>query len=244
MGAFRNKLKSIVEDNTTKGGRIFDILIQFFIVTSVAAVCVETIPDLSENTRDILRGFEVFTIAVFSVEYVLRIIVADKKLKYIFSFYGIIDLLAILPFYLSLGIDLRSLRILRLFRIFRMIKVVRYSQALRRLQLALKLAGAELTVFAVAIVLLFILAGLGIHAFENAAQPEVFTSFFSSVWWAIVSLTTVGYGDMVPITTGGKILSSFMLVLGVGLVAVPTGIISSALTKVKDEDLNDQDSDR
>ena len=244
MAAFREKLKSIVEDNTSKGGRIFDIVIQFFILTSLAAVCVETIPHLSDRTRELFRGFEIFTIVIFSVEYVLRIIVADKKLKYIFSFYGIIDLLAILPFYLSLGVDLRSLRVFRIFRVFRMIKVVRYSQALKSFQAALKMARAELTVFLVAIVLLFAMAGLGIYYFENPAQPEIFSSFFSSVWWALVTLTTVGYGDMIPITTGGRIMTSFLLVLGVGMVAVPTGIISSALTRVKEEEAKEKESDQ
>lgn len=108
---------------------------------------------------------------------------------------------------------------------------------MQNFQMALKMAGAELIVFLAAIISMFFLSSLGIYAFENPVQPEVFTSVFSSLWWAVITLTTVGYGDMVPITVGGKILSSVILLLGVGLVAVPTGIITSALTKAKEENL-------
>ena len=227
-------LKSVIEDTNTKAGRIFDIFIQSLIIASLVAFSVGTIPDLSEKTLAFLRVFEIISVLIFSVEYVLRIIVADKKLKYIFSFYGIIDLLAVLPFYLSLGVDMRSLRALRLFRLFRLIKLVRFSKALQRFNIGLKMAREELTIFFMATVLLLFLAGIGIYFFENAAQPEVFSSVFSSLWWAVATLTTVGYGDIYPVTVGGKIFTFVVLMIGLGIVAVPAGILSSSLSKARE----------
>lgn len=228
------KLKSVVEDTTTRAGKIFDISIQVLILASLVSFSIGTVPDLSERTMELLRGFEIFCVVVFTVEYVLRIIVSDKKLGYIFSFYGIIDLVAILPFYLSLGVDLRSLRIVRLFRLFRVVKLIRYSSALRRFQLALKIASEELAIFFIAIIILFFIAGAGIYMFENPVQPEVFTSIFSSMWWAVITLTTVGYGDIYPITVGGKIFTFVILMIGLGVIAVPTGILSSSMNKARE----------
>ncbi|MHC5160394.1 MAG: ion transporter [Planctomycetota bacterium] len=127
------KLKDIVERNDTKEGKIFDLFIQFFIVLSLITFSIDTLPDLSVKIRKVLRLFEVITVSIFSIEYFLRVLVADKKIRFIFSFFGIIDLLAILPFYLRLGIDLRSIRSIRMLRIFRMLKLARYSRAIHRL---------------------------------------------------------------------------------------------------------------
>ena len=157
-----------------------------------------------------------------------------------FSFYGLIDLFAILPFYLSLGIDLRTLRILRLFRLFRIIKLARYSKALKRFQMALKIAKEELLIFFAATILLLFITGAGIYMFENPAQPEVFTSIFSSLWWAVATLTTVGYGDIYPITAGGKIFTFLILMIGLGIVAVPSGVLASSLAEARKlEDKNE-----
>ena len=227
-------LKSVIEDTNTRAGRIFDICIQILIFLSLVTFSIGTIPDLSENTQSFLRIFEIVTVLIFSIEYILRIIVSDKKLKYIFSFYGIIDLLAVLPFYLSMGIDLRSLRILRLFRLFRIIKLVRYTNALQRFRTALQIAREELLLFFIATALLLFLSGAGIYFFENPAQPEVFSSIFSSLWWAVGTLTTVGYGDIYPITAGGKIFTFIVLMIGLGIVAVPAGILSSSLLKARE----------
>lgn len=227
-------LKSVIEDTDTRAGRIFDICIQTLIFASLVAFSIGTILDLSEKTLKGLRVFEIVTVLIFSVEYILRIIVSNKKLKYIFSFYGIVDMLAVLPFYLSLGVDLRSLRILRLFRLFRIIKLVRYSKALQRFRTALKIAREELVVFFLATVLLLFLSGAGIYFFENPAQPEQFSSVFSSLWWAVATLTTVGYGDIYPITAGGKIFTFVVLMIGLGIVAVPAGILSSSLSKARE----------
>lgn len=236
-------LKSVIEDTDTKAGKIFDIFIQSLIVASLVAFSVGTIPDLSESTRAFLRVFEIISVLIFSLEYVLRIIVADKKLKYIFSFYGIVDLLAILPFYLSLGVDMRSLRALRLFRLFRVIKLIRFSKALQRFHIALKMAREELAIFFMATVLLLFLSGVGIYFFEYAAQPDVFTSVFSSLWWAVATLTTVGYGDIYPVTVGGKIFTFVILMIGLGIIAVPAGILSSSLSKAREMETSEPSPD-
>ena len=230
----RNTLKTIVEDNTTSAGKWFDIFIQLLIILSLLSFSIETLPNLTRPIRLILRRFEIFTIAVFTIEYILRLWLSDKKLKFAFSFFGIIDLLAILPFYLSFGIDLRSIRIFRLFRLFRIFKMLRFNQAILHFSKAMKSIKEELILFFMISTFLLFLSSVGIYYFENPAQPEVFKSVFHSLWWAIATLTTVGYGDIYPITAGGKIFTSIMLLIGLGIVAVPTGLIASALTKTKD----------
>ncbi|NBC57684.1 MAG: ion transporter, partial [Bacteroidetes bacterium] len=132
----KEKLRTIVERSDTKAGLYFDFFIQFLILSSLIAFTVETFPDNSPQTQNLLWYFEVFCVVIFSIEYILRIYVADKPLKYIFSFYGIIDLMAILPFYIKTFLDLRALRVFRIFRIFRIFKLVRYNKALRRFHIA------------------------------------------------------------------------------------------------------------
>ena len=240
------KLKNIVENNDTAKGRIFDLTIQFLIVVSLISFSVETIPHLSAQTKRYLRYIEVVTVSVFTVEYLLRIIVSDKKIKFIFSFYGLIDFFAILPFYLSAGIDLRSIRSFRLLRLFRAFKLFRYSQAIKRLHSALIIAKEELILFSILAVMLLFFSAVGIYYFENAAQPESFSSIFQSMWWAVATLTTVGYGDVYPITVGGKIFTFFVLMVGLGIVAVPTGLVASALSTAreieKEQSLRDSES--
>ena len=230
----KNTLKIIVEDRTNAAGKWFDISIQILIILSLISFSVETLPNLSGTTRIILRKFEVFSIIVFTIEYLLRIWVSNKRVSFIFSFFGIIDLLAILPFYLSFGIDLRSIRIFRLFRLFRIFKMLRFNQAILHFSKAMKSIKEELILFFIFSTFLLFLSSVGIYYFENPAQPDVFKSVFHSLWWAIATLTTVGYGDIYPITAGGKIFTSVMLLIGLGIVAVPTGLIASALTKTKD----------
>ena len=171
---------------------------------------------------------------IFTVEYILRLMVADKKLKFIFSFYGLIDLAAILPFYIATGIDLRLIRALRLLRLFRAFKLLRYSKAITRFHKAMILVREELIMFIALTMILIFLAGAGIYYFEHPAQPEVYKSLFDSLWWAVASLTTVGYGDIYPITVGGKIFTFFVLMIGLGIVSVPTGLVASALSKARD----------
>ncbi len=231
-------LKRIVEENDTKAGKFFDLFIQFLIIISLISFSIETLPNLSLFFRDMLWYIEVFCVAIFSVEYILRILVADSKFKFIFSFYGLIDLFAILPFYLSTGIDLRSIRVFRLLRLFRIFKLFRYSRAIKRFNLAFQNIKEELVIFLIATSFLLYISSVGIYYFEHEVQPEQFSSIFHCLWWAVATLTTVGYGDVYPITVGGKIFTFFILMIGLGIVAVPAGLIASALTTVLSEEKN------
>jgi len=229
----RSKIRGIVEDNTSKKGKIFDNIIQFLILFSLIAFSIETLPNNSPEIIKFLYEFEIFCISIFSIEYLLRIIVSNKPFSYIFSFYGLIDFLAVIPYYLS-SIDLRFLRAFRIFRIFRAFKLIRYNKALNRFQIAYRIVKEELMLFMVVIVILLFIVSAGIYFFENQAQPEVFKSIFHSSWWSIVTLTTVGYGDVYPITLGGKIFTFFVLIIGVGVVTVPAGLVATSLSKARE----------
>lgn len=226
-----NKLREIILKSDTTAGRNFDLFIQFCIVLSLVSFSLETIKNLSENTIIILNWIELATVTIFTVEYLLRIWLSTHRLSYIFSFFGLIDLIAILPFYMSSGVDLRSIRVLRLMRLFRILKLANYSQALQTFQRAYNHIKAELTIFGVFSILILYISSLGIYIFENEAQPEQFGSIFDALWWSIVTLTTVGYGDAFPITVGGKIFTSLIVTIGLGVIAVPTGLFASALSK-------------
>ena len=230
----KDKLRIIIEDNTSRKGKIFDYSIQVLILLSLIAFTIETLPNNSVQTIEILNVFELICVIIFSIEYLLRILVSKKPLKYIFSFYGIIDLLAIFPFYLKGAYDLRALRAFRIFRIFRALKLIRYNKALNRFNIAAKIVKEEMILFFIITAIFIFLASAGIYFFENKAQPESFTSVIHSGWWAIATLTTVGYGDVYPITMGGKIFTFFILLIGVGVVTVPAGLVASALSKARE----------
>lgn len=236
-------IKRIVETSDTPAGRAFDLTIQVLILLSLASFSVETLPDLPVSARKELRLLEIGTVGIFTVEYLLRVFLADRKFRFILSFYGLVDLAAIAPFYIASGIDLRSIRVLRLLRLLRTFKLFRYSQAVQRLRDAFSLAREELILFFVASLLVLYVSAVGIYYFEHAAQPEVFASVFHSLWWALVTLTTVGYGDIYPITTGGRIFTFFVLMIGLGIVAIPTGLIASALSEARKQDHDDQSKD-
>lgn len=230
----KEKLRIIIEDNTSPKGRIFDIFIQVLILLSLIAFTIETLPNNSNYVIDVLNTFELICVIIFTIEYVLRIFVSEKPLGYIFSFYGVIDLLAIFPFYLRGAYDLRALRAFRIFRIFRALKLIRYNKALNRFHIAAKIVKEEMILFFIVTAIFIFLASAGIYFFENKAQPELFSSVIHSGWWAIATLTTVGYGDVYPITMGGKIFTFFILLIGVGVVTVPAGLVASALSKARE----------
>ncbi len=232
-------LKRIIEDNDTRPGRAFDLAIQLLIVLSLITFSIETLPGLSESTRCVLRYIEIGTVAVFTIEYILRIAVADRKLGFVLSFFGVIDLISILPFYVASGIDLRSLRAFRMLRLFRVLKLVRYSKAIQRFHRAFLIAREELILYLFVTLLLLYLAAVGIYYFENDAQPDTFSSVFHSLWWAVATLTTVGYGDVYPITTGGRIFTFLVLLIGLGVVSVPAGLVATALSKAREMDDGD-----
>lgn len=230
----REYLYSIIEDNTTQGGKRFDYFIQALIILSSISFSIDTLPNLSESFRFSLNVFETITVIIFSLEYILRLYVSKKPLSYMFSFYGIIDILAILPFYINIFVDLRFLRVFRIFRVFRALKLLRYSKAIKRFNLAFKIVKEEVVLFIIVSVVLIFISSAIIYYFEKESQPEVFSSIFHSAWWSIVTLTTVGYGDVYPITLGGKIFTFFVLMIGVGFVTVPAGLVATALSKARE----------
>lgn len=233
---FQQKIQYLLESNTDFWPKLIGLFIQSLIFLSLICFTVETLPDLSPLTLQILNITEIFTVIVFTLEYCLRIYAAPRKRDFIFSVSGIIDLLAILPFYLPTSIDLRTLRILRLLRLVRIFKMVRYNKALHRFKRALIIAREELILFWVIALITLYISSVGIYYFEHEAQPEAFASIFHCFWWALITLTTVGYGDMYPVTAGGQFFTFFVLMIGLGVIAVPTGLITSALNQAREEE--------
>ncbi|MCX6878412.1 MAG: ion transporter [Verrucomicrobia bacterium] len=233
----RARVRRFLESHDSRAARAFAWFIQLLILASLIATGFETRPVLSDQDWRILKGLETFTVLVFSVEYLVRIWSAKSPLRFALSPLGIIDLLAILPFYLSLYVDFRSLRAVRLLRLARLLKLVRYNTAIRRFLEAFRLAREELTLFLCVVIVLLYLAAMGIYHFEHEAQPDKFTSVFSSLWWAVATLTTVGYGDVYPVTVGGRIFTFFILIIGLCIVSIPSGIFAAALTEARDKEM-------
>ncbi len=236
---------------------VFDSFIMILISLNVVSVFVETF-QISDQLIIILKKFELFSIIVFTIEYLLRVWTApcmypDKnsivaRVRFIFSFMAVVDLLAIIPFYIPfiISIDLRILRALRLLRLARLLKLNRYTEAMKNLSEVLKLKSAELLSSIFIVVILMFVSSALMYTIEGKAQPETFNNAFSGLWWAIATFTTVGYGDIYPVTVLGKILGGFVSLLGIGLVAVPTGIITSGFMEInakKKEEIDLEDID-
>lgn len=222
------KLRRIVEETDFFGGRVFDLFFQGLIIVSLIIITVETIPELSAYRQE-FAIWDTIIVIIFTVEYILRIIVTKRKWAFVKSPVGLIDLLAILPFYLSFGVvDLAFLRILRLFRLLRIFKVARYNMALVRFVEAFRSIKEELLIFFTMVIFLFFISASGIYYFENPVQPEKFKSIFHSMWWAVTTFTPAA-SDMMPITIGGKIFTFFMLIIGLGIIAIPSGLFAAAL---------------
>lgn len=234
--SFKQKLRLLTTNETPAGFR-FQSFIQFLIVLSIVSFTVETLPDLTPEFRRTLFRFEVFVIAIFTAEYLVRVYVAENRLRFIFSFWGIIDLLVILPFYLQAGLDLRSLRIFWLLRLFRLLKLKHCAVAVSRISETFQIVRYDLLVFGVGALLVLYLAAVGIYYFEHEAQPEAFASVIHAFWWALATLTTVGYGDVYPITVGGRVFTFFILMIGLGVFAVPTGLITMAMVSTRKKHL-------
>lgn len=235
------------DDENDLASNIFDGVIIALIVINVSIVIAQTF-DLPQKVLHIFDIVEVISVIVFSIEYLLRFWTSDlmysslspvrARIKYFFTFMAIIDLLAILPFYLPFLIktDLRVLRILRIIRLFRVFKFNRYTNALSAIGEVFQRKKSQLLSSVFVVVLLMVIASVLMYNVESEAQPEAFSNAFSSLWWAVATLTTVGYGDVYPITALGKILSAIIALLGIGLVAVPTGIISAGFTELIDKE--------
>lgn len=235
-------LNSDVSD--TKASKLIDIFFIILISLNVVSVIADTFK-LPERIVYAFSVFETFSVIAFSIEYVLRLFTASLNgsydsssikpyLKYFFSPMALIDLLSILPFYLPffIALDLRVLRALKLIKLLRILKFNRYTDALSTIFNVLKNKKEQLISSFLIIFLLMVMASVLMFSVENEAQPEVFKNAFSALWWAIATVTTVGYGDIYPVTVVGKLLSAVIAFLGVGLVAVPTGIISAGFGEV------------
>ncbi len=225
----KKKLYIIIFEADTKAGKLFDIILLWVILLSVFLVMIESIQSINQEYGRLLKISEWIVTIFFSIEYVLRIWISKKKWSYIFSFFGLVDLLSLIPTYLSLFITgtggLLVIRALRLLRVFRILKLTRYTKQARFIVSSLRESRHKLSVFLVAIVTIVTILGTIMYLIEG--EENGFTSIPESIYWAIVTLTTVGYGDMTPSTGLGKFISSFVMILGYTIIAVPTGIIVS-----------------
>lgn len=242
------KAISVAEDGDRISFFVDISIIALIILNTITAIL--TSLNLPESIQKPLDYFEIFSVTIFTIEYLLRLWTADllypskgpliARIRYFFSLMAIIDLAAILPFYLPLliSIDLRSLRMLRIFRLFRLFKINRYTNAIASIWRVLRNKSGQLGSSIFVVSMLMLISSVLMYNVESAAQPEVFKNAFSGFWWAIATLTTVGYGDIYPVTTAGKILSSVIAIFGIGLIAVPTGIISAGFMEEMDSHKN------
>ena len=240
------KISDVVQKSDTGAGRAFDYAILFLVVVSIVLLFAEGAPGLSSANTEMLGSLQKIIMVLFTIEYVLRLVTAERKTGYVFSFYGIIDLVCILPFCVSawtgpwIGTgqpeDFAVVRVFRFLRIFRIMKIGRYNKALDRFGKAFSSMKQELLLFLMVVLMLVCVSGMGVYYFERNSNGD-FRTPFDGLWWAVATLTTVGYGDVYPQTIWGRLFSSVAVLCGLGIVAVPSGIVAAALTKVlRDED--------
>jgi voltage-gated potassium channel len=239
---FRVKLHEIIFEADTFGGKLFDVALLWAIIISVLAVILETVEVIEIRFGEILRIIEWFFTILFTLEYFARIAVVGKPIRYIFSFLGIIDMLAVIPTYLSIFfvgtqylLVIRSIRLLRVFRIFKLAHFIGEAHILAQ---ALKASARKIVIFLGVVTSLVIIAGTMMYVVEG--RENDFTSIPRSIYWAIVTLTTVGYGDIAPKTVVGQILASIIMVMGYAIIAVPTGIVTVELASISKKKINTQ----
>lgn len=230
---WRRRLHEIIFEAETVGGKTFDILLLWTIIISVAVVILESVQSIRADYGRLLLGMEWGLTIIFTVEYFLRLISVRKPLKYATSFFGVIDFLAIVPTYVSLfmpGVQyLLAVRILRLLRIFRILKLAEYVSEAETITLALKASSRKISVFLLAVLALVTISGSVMYVIEG--EEHGFTDIPTGIYWAIVTLTTVGYGDISPQTPLGKAFASLIMIMGYGIIAVPTGIVTAELSR-------------
>ena len=229
----RSRLHEIIFEADTPAGKLFDVLLILSIVASVVLVMLDSVGNIQKAYGDLLYLGEWFFTILFTIEYFLRLYSVGRPLSYATSFFGMVDLLAILPTYLSLIFPgaqyFLVIRILRVLRVFRVLKLVQYVSEARVLMQALRASGRKITVFLFVVMTLVVIFGSLMYIIED---PESgFTSIPRSIYWAIVTLTTVGYGDISPKTGLGQTLAAFIMIIGYGIIAVPTGIVTAELTQ-------------
>lgn len=229
----RERLYAIIFEHDTLAGRNFDIALLWSVVLSVLAVLLESVDEVREVAGTSLKAAEWLFTGLFTVEYVLRLYCAPRRLRYVFSFFGLVDLVAMLPTYISVIVpgaqSLLVVRVLRLLRVFRVLKLASFRGEADALLAALRASLTKITVFLFAVLSVVVIIGSTMYLIEGPAHG--FTSVPRAMYWAIVTLTTVGFGDITPQTTLGQIVASVLMILGYGLIAVPTGIVSAEMTR-------------
>ena len=227
--------------------RAFDLTIMFLIVLSLVTIILQSFAEIALRWGGMFRAVEIVTVVVFSLEYVLRVWTADllypeekhPRLKYMLSFMALIDLIAILPYYIPHFVaDLRYLRGVRLFRLFRLLRVFklgRYIDALQTIIRVIKESASQLLMSVMLCLFVMLFSAIAMYTFENPVQPELFPNVIASLWWAICTLTTVGYGDVYPITAAGRLFAGVISLVGIGIIAIPTGIIAAGFNRVIDQ---------
>jgi voltage-gated potassium channel len=228
----QQKLYNIIFKSDTPEGKFFDLALLLVILLSVSTVLIESIPGLSSQYIFELHMIEWVFTALFLFEYILRIYCSPKPIKYVTSFFGIIDIISVLPVFLSLVMggaqSLIVIRLLRLTRVFRILKITRFTSQARVIMAALRGSSYKISLFLYVVIILTTIFGSLIYFVESGKNPA-FDSIPRSIYWCIVTITTVGYGDMSPITPLGQFLASILMIMGYGIIAVPTGIVTSEL---------------
>ncbi|MFC2083941.1 ion transporter [Bacteroidota bacterium] len=239
---FRFKLHEIIFEADTPAGKAFDVLLIISIILSVIAVMLDSITPIRLEYGAVLYLIEWFFTILFTIEYLLRLYCVGKPMKYASSFYGVIDLVAILPTYVSMLFPgsqyFLVIRILRVLRVFRVLKFVQYIKAARLLKEALKASSKKIMVFLFAVLTLVVILGSLMYMIEG--EENGFTSIPKSIYWSIVTLTTVGYGDILPQTPIGQFLAAIIMILGYGIIAVPTGIVTVEMVKKREDQYTTQ----
>lgn len=233
-GNWRLKLHEIIFEADTPAGRWFDILLILFIVSSVIIVMLDSVSSIQNRYGSLFHTLEWLFTVLFTVEYLLRLICVGRPMSYATSFYGIIDLLAVIPTYLSLILPgsqyLLVIRLLRILRIFRVLKLVQFISEARTLRKALRESRRKITIFLFVVLILVTIFGSFMYLIEGPKNG--FTSIPRSMYWAIVTLTTVGYGDISPKTNVGQFIAAMIMLLGYAIIAVPTGIVTVAMKRI------------
>ena len=242
LPGWRSKLHEIIFEADTPAGKLFDILLIISILLSVMAVMLDSVNDIRSEHGQFLLALEWFFTILFTIEYILRLLSVGRPLSYATSFFGIVDLLAIIPTYLSLLLPgsqyLVVIRILRVLRIFRVLKFVQYIGEANLLMKALRASRRKITVFLFTVLTVVVIFGSLIYLIEG--EEHGFTSIPRSIYWAIVTLTTVGYGDISPKTAIGQALASIIMIMGYGLLAVPTGIVTVEMAQAFEKNVSTQ----
>ncbi len=231
--SLKHRLHEIIYEADTPAGKLFDIVLLFLILFSVVLVMLESVSWIGEDYAELLYQLEWGITALFSLEYIARLLVVKKPWRYVSSFFGIIDLLSLLPMYISFFFvgttSLVALRALRLLRVFRILKLSRYIGESNFLMASLWASRAKIGVFLFAVIILCIIFGTIMYLVEGEANG--FTSIPRAIYWCVVTLTTVGYGDIAPMTPLGRFIASIIMIMGYGIIAVPTGIVTSEMTQ-------------